>query len=336
MRRMVFGALAVSTAAALSSALALPSGAAPSRPAPFKISATGFRLASQQQLSGGNVQAIYHKGGVVLKVAAPSGSGVTADSTDTSATGSVTTPDPKTETSSRSASSYMASGQSLIDNALAVGFTPRQAYAVAQNLGVHLAKSVTIAGVSARRADVRWGSRGTGSDSAGAVTASTATILNSPCISLSGDGGHATSRFCDVQRKVQANGLDWYLGDSGTGTASDVNGWKLIQFRGNTQYSSGNSEVQWRPNGTVDVGSCSVKTFGITYNGVSISSSATSCPAKLDPYLATTHFGVNWSGCNHNQDGIAPVDLVHSPASASAAITVDIKIAWSSWTSSCT
>jgi hypothetical protein len=229
----------------------------------------------------------------------------------------------------------MASGQTLMDNALAVGFTPKQAYQLAQRLHVDLGSTVTIAGMSVREAQARWGSPRASSaqikagDAAAsdAVAAASAPIVNSPCLSLDGDGGHATSRFCDVQRKVQANGTDWYLGDEGSGTARDTNN-KLKQFRGNTAYGSNNSIVQWRPTGRVDLGSCTTKTFTIDFNGYAVTSSVQSCPNHLDPYLGDLHFGINWTGCNHNYDGISPVDIDHSPPSASAAITVDVKIAW--------
>jgi hypothetical protein len=323
----------MSTAVVVTMAAAGPSGATGDRSGAFTIRSQGFEVRSQAALPSGNATAVYTRDGVTLTVAAPAGSAVDLDAGDASATAAVTTPDPKTSPTS----AYVGSGQSLIDNALAVGFTPKQALRVAQNLDVHLTSAVTVAGLPLHEAQARWGGGSPHRTSTGLLeTARSAPIVNSPCLTLTGDSDQATSRFCDVQRKVQASGSDWYLGDAGTGTASDVDGWKLTEFRGDTAYSSGNSEVQWRPNATVSIGSCASKTFGITYNGATVSSTAVSCPDSLDPYLGSLHFGVNWSGCNHKQDGIAPVDLVHSPPTAGAGITVDIKIAWASWTSSCT
>ncbi len=291
----------------------------------------GFALRDLRTTSGRDVVATYRGKGTTVRAAGPVGSTVTAVATDHSVTASLTTPDPKTQPP---ATAEMASGQTLVDNALAVGFSPRAALREAAKLHVRLGSDVTIAGIPVREAEARWGSNQRSEHPSAGVVAAAAPIIASPCVSNSGDGGNATSRYCDVQRKVQADGADWYLGDAASGSASDDHN-RLTQFRGNTQYGSGNSIVQWKPTSALSPGSCSQRTFSITAFGTGFSSTSRACPNKINIYQGTAHFGLNWTGCSHGAVGIGPVDLDHSPPSSSAAITVDAKLAWDQFFPSC-
>jgi hypothetical protein len=166
----------------------------------------------------------------------------------------------------------------------------------------------------------------TGIDAAQVSDVGVASIYDSWCVDVSLNSGAAKEHFCDIRTKVQDNGGgDWYMGDEMTGTTSWHSGQALFSSYGGDAYSSGNTMVKWNPAGTINPGSCSSNTQQVTYNGFSISSTSTVCPDRIDPYtnnLGGAGIEEFWHGCSAGSVGLNPVDVVHSPPSASVSATL--------------
>lgn len=160
-----------------------------------------------------------------------------------------------------------------------------------------------------------------------------ASIFNSLCINLNADihsgVAYATEHFCDVQYLDQANGGDWYLSDTMTGTGRDTY-WNLYQEKGANYYGSGNTVINWDPTSRVDRGSCGNVTFSVAYAGVSVSSTADLCPTYIDPWLNAKGpgFGEIWYGSTHSYVGLNPVDVIHDPPGASPALNLLVAEVW--------
>jgi hypothetical protein len=160
-----------------------------------------------------------------------------------------------------------------------------------------------------------------------------ASIYNSFCINLKADihsgVAYATEHFCDVQYLDQANGGNWYLSDSMSGTGRDTY-WSLYQEKGANYYGSGNSVINWNPTGKVSRGSCGNVTFSVAYSGFSVSSTADLCPSYIDPWLNPKGpgFGEIWYGSTHDYVGLNPVDVIHDPPSASPALNLLVAEVW--------
>ena len=159
------------------------------------------------------------------------------------------------------------------------------------------------------------------------------TIENSLCINLNADihsgNAYATEHFCDIQYLDQANGGDWYLSDTMTGTGRDIY-WSLTQMKGTNYYGSGNSVVNWDPSSTIYRNSCGNVTFTITYGVVSVSSTADLCPNTIDPWIdgKGPGFGEIWNGHTHEYVGLNPVDVIHDPPGASPALNLLVAEVW--------
>lgn len=333
-----------SLAAALGAGvLLLAAGTAPSGAAfephsqYFNVQGAVTQFVSEHQLPDGQAVGTWKTDGADVTVAAPVGSTVTidnpggADGNAGGVTASVTTPDPKQQPT---ISAAMASGQTFINNAIAAGATPQEAFQMAADTHIDLGPNVTLentlAAMSGQR-DSNQTTTGNAAASPDAMTAnSSGTIMASPCVKVTGDGGSAYGRFCDVQRLVQANGSDWYMSDAGTGSGAETGWSNLSEFRGVIRYGSANTIVSWRPNGTIYKGSCQDNTQSLTFNGYSVSSTSTICPDEVDPFAPSDHaFGETWWGCEGGPVvGLNPVDIDHSPPSSDASVTVTATIAW--------
>jgi hypothetical protein len=191
--------------------------------------------------------------------------------------------------------SYAAAGRSVYQDALRVGFSDAAARGIANGLQPN--------------------------------------SYQSACVSTSGPGGYSTGRFCNVSNIVSQNAGDWYLADEGTGTAHDsatAPGTGLLSFLGYTYYGANNVLVKWAPAGTINPSACRSDTEQISYGGVSWSSSSTICPDRIDPSVNPNgpSFGEFWHGFTHDYVGLDPVDIMHSPANATANFNVHVYIHW--------
>jgi len=131
-------------------------------------------------------------------------------------------------------------------------------------------------------------------------------IINSWCVNTSGDGGTAWGHGCITQKMMQQNGGDWYIGDSITGSGNDNNGAtgnSLTGLQVRNDYPSGNTVVQYNPSGTITRGSCSNFNPGLSWNGISVSASATICPSNEQPaFNGNTGFGANGTAVTASPD----------------------------------
>jgi hypothetical protein len=259
----------------------------------------------EEQIPGGDWTASWTVNGETVKVAAPAGSTViVAQTGGRSASALVRTPaQSKRGTSLKSlATAYAAAGKSVVQDAMAVGYSSAEAQALAGGV----------------RPAFKPGD-----------------IISSPCASVTGDGGDAWGRACDVQKMMQDNGGgNWYVGDQVTGSAD--NSWNSLYditgLAADVNYGSGNSIIQWQPNSTVSTGSCTTRGYSLNYNYVNVSTSSTICPDRMDPDgPSNTRFGGHWSGCDKwgsDTEGVNSVDVVSDPSNATANPGLGVTIWW--------
>jgi hypothetical protein len=153
---------------------------------------------------------------------------------------------------------------------------------------------------------------------------------------VSGDGGDAYGRACDIQRMVQDNGGgNWIIGDEVTSSGNDTGPFRWDILEGLTayvNYGANNTIVKWVPNSTVTEGNCSTVSLGLSYDGVSLSDTQTICPDRMDPYGTNTSnkFGSSWSGCDDPAytEGTNSVDVDNNPWNASAWPGITVGISW--------
>ena len=308
MRRFrTYSLLCLLATAALTAGVVTTAQAAPkvhSKVFTLQTPAKDVRLLSEQQIPGGDWTASWIVQGETVKVAAPAGSTVVVAQPDgKSASAMVRTPaQSKQGTSLKSlAAAYAAAGKSVVQDAMAVGYTQAEAEALVG--GVHPAYSP-------------------------------GDIISSPCASVTGDGGDAWGRACDVQKMMQDNGGgNWYVGDQVTGSGNDTNGRNSLSgLAADVNYGSGNSIIQWQPNSTVSTGSCTTRGYSLSYNYVNVSTSSTVCPDRMDPDgPSNTRFGGHWSGCDRwgaDTEGVNSVDVVWNPSSALSNPGLSVKIWW--------
>ncbi len=290
----------------------------------FTLQGVSGSLVSETRLSSNSATAEWTASGLTVTVAGPIGSTVNVASSDGTSTASIST--PGIDKQSGSVSSYVSSGQALIDNAIAVGYTPAQAAALAQSQGIDLQTQQPSGSPKAA-----GGAQGSSSGPI-AYSLTNGEILASPCASVSSDGGAATGRGCDVQRLLQHKNQDWYVGDSQVATGYDSNWWYgLTGLRTRVGYGAGNSIVNWAPTSRIPRGQCSTNTLSLSYNGIGFSSSSQLCPDSESPAHNAdwTKFGAEWSGCAIKSDvGENSVDYDHSPPGTSVYITEYITIWW--------
>jgi hypothetical protein len=276
----------------------------------LKTTATDVKFLGEKQLPGGDYTATWKMFGETVKVAAPAGSTVTvAKPSHGQATASVQVPASLRKGNLRAlAAAYAASGKSVYQDALAVGYSPAQA--------------ARIAAPTTRTANVVQPMTAAGS------------IISTPCVSTSGDAGNAYGRACDVQKMMQDNGGgNWIVGDEVTGSGNDTD-WadSLSGLAAYVNYGSGNTVIKWTPNSTVNAGNCQTISLGVSYNGVSASDSQTICPARIDPYgtNTSTRFGSKWSGCDSSNwvEGVPSDDIVNDPSYASSNPNLTVTIWW--------
>ena len=225
-----------------------------------------------------------------------------------------------------SSATFGLSASTVYDNAVAVGFTSAEATQIA-NQASAVGNSLASSSNALRPTSIapRIKSMATGNGPA------KGTIIGSPCVSVSGNGGAATGRTCDVQVIMQSVGQDWYIGDQLTSSGHDNTTWNnLTQLTGNDNYVGGNSIVEWNPSGFQSTGNCTQYNESIGFNGIGIGSTQTVCPSGIGPQWPnpTTGQGVTWTGCSGNTQGAPGVDLLHSPAGVSDSMVVRITVAW--------
>jgi len=151
-------------------------------------------------------------------------------------------------------------------------------------------------------------------------------IFDSWCVDVTLDSRH-WEHFCDVREKVQDNGGgDWYMGDEMTGSTTRTGGQYLYSSYGGVAYTANNTMVKWQPSADVVPSSgCATNTQKLSYNGVELSSETTVCPSVIHPYtnrLGGAGLEEFWHGCDDGVIGLNPVDVIHSPPSASVGATL--------------
>ncbi|MDT4990625.1 MAG: hypothetical protein QOH97_517 [Actinoplanes sp.] len=152
------------------------------------------------------------------------------------------------------------------------------------------------------------------------LAAASAPIYDSWCVDVKLDNEHK-EHFCDVREKVQDNGGgDWYMGDEMSGSVQRTGYEWLYSSYGGVAYPSGNTMPKWAPTGELHPSACGENTAKVGYQGVELSSTTTICPDKIDPL--TNNLGGSgleefWHGCDDGTIGLNPVDVIHSPPSAS-------------------
>ncbi|HEX6500215.1 MAG TPA: hypothetical protein VF054_14470 [Micromonosporaceae bacterium] len=305
----VAAAAMVVISAATGAAYAVPT----TQPAVFKIDGTADAvLISEAPIGHGAWVASWAVGQATVKVAGMPGLTVHVDAAHAAdPTGSVAVSvtarhiDRTTMLAQRT--SYTAGGYLAYDEALAAGFTPGEASNVVQ---------VHAVGPSYAPGD----------------------IYDSWCVDTTGDSGYAWGHGCVVQKIIQMNGGDWYLGDQISGTANDQSGFNtgnsLEAFRVRDDYPSGNTVVQYNPTGTVSTGSCTTFTPSLTYDGVTVSASANLCADNEQPsFNGSIGYGAKWNGCDgfEQDEGVSAVSVIHSPSGASVSATLYVTIWWGSF-----
>jgi hypothetical protein len=164
--------------------------------------------------------------------------------------------------------------------------------------------------------------KGAGNSAAIAAAAGTAptpgspalgSIFNSSCDHASADGGEAQGNACIVQRlDSETSGGDKYVYDDVSGSAKENSSAlsSLCQenvedyYRYSGSYGS-HSIVDNGPNGSIDVGSPTTKSWSVGIGGATYSQSETVYPSQLNPQLDDSWgsvgqyhaaWEVDWSG----------------------------------------
>jgi hypothetical protein len=265
---------------------------------------SGVRLQRESRLSNGDYTATWKVRGETVTVAAPSGSTVTLPSPGATST-EVSVKLPPLPKSAQLAAARLRPANSIIPNALAVGFTPAQARAMAKK-----AQSSTR------------------------LMYYPGEIIATPCASVSGDSGHAWGHACDTQKFMQDNGGgNWIVGDEVVGSGNDpcCGTANLTNLSSWVSYGANNEIFNWSPNATLSVGGCTTYTATAGYNGVGLSASTQVCD-ELSPVDANsgTQFGSSWGTCDWQgrTEGNASTDVDNNPWNASDAVTLWVHIAW--------
>jgi hypothetical protein len=142
------------------------------------------------------------------------------------------------------------------------------------------------------------------------------------------DGGHLSTWGCWNQWLVWTDGLHWkfmdkwYMSASHNGGSNSLTGLQMSE-----SYTSGNHWLDWQPKRSISTGTCYTQSVGLSFVGVSTSTSWEVCPAESGlfyirgdsyPILIRTKWDGNHNGpVNGSRDstGLAKVD---NSASASA------------------
>ena len=247
-------------------------------------------VVSQHRLSGGQAVVVLRQGDVTSTFAGPIGSTLSTTHTSHEAEASVTSPNTKTAGHVK-----FESARTVYEDALAVGFTKTEALNILRSAHVSLSQVVP--------------------DS----------ILASPCANVSGGGG--SSKSCTVETGIQtpANG-DWYLGNQISTTGQDDGFSELDILSGWTSYPSGNTTVEWNPQSYTSEGNCKTVTWSLGFDGIGISESGSVCPSAEEPTSGDN--GGKWFGCDGAPEGAPAVNVDHSPAGTSDAVTANVKMGW--------
>jgi hypothetical protein len=160
---------------------------------------------------------------------------------------------------------YASSGRSVYSEALAVGFTSKQAAATATALGVR-----------------------------GPSATATRPVLSSGCEMVT--RLRVTVQECLVARLLSASGADWKVGFATYADATPEAGQQLAQFAGYTTVSQANNALaKSSPTAALHLSSCTPETASTA--GLSVG--ATICPTSWGPYVAgKAAFGSIWRGCD--------------------------------------
>lgn len=232
----------------------------------------------------------------------------------------------------RSAAAYLASGRSVVQDAVNIGFDR----ATAQRLFGHLM-------VRDDRSQV--------AELPGAAPVlATSSIYDSWCTNYAqSPDGKVTSSACDVEYLDQANGGDWYMVDkiqaSGHSTDSSWYHERLTALGEWVTNAVGNQVVSWKPASTQSVGSCTNITLTLTgQSGASYSETNTICRNSLSPYKLSTSTsspsaGGVWqgqectilgSGGQGEWEASESEDMQHSPPTAAWSAYLHVTESWDS------
>jgi len=165
-------------------------------------------------------------------------------------------------------------------------------------------------------------------------------VYTTSCASIKSSDGHLYAYGCDVENLDQAIGWDWYLADQHRVSArSDCSANYFCDhlrqvFEWET-WVSGNQVIDWTPQATNSVGSCTNYTISYTSTrtGTSYSESSEICPNTFGPYvLNATQFGSIWKGfppdVNYYYEAAQSEDEVHNPPYVATTMTYRIGMAW--------
>lgn len=294
-------------------AAAIPSLPAAAHSAHFQLvtSATNVTFLGERQIPGGDFTAAWRLYSETVRVAGPSGSTVIVPKP--AAKQALVTVRPLASAHKGSlaalAAAYALAGKSVVQDAMAVGYTRAEAMNLA-------AQAPAVDSVS--------------------LAYSPGQIIQTPCASVSGDGNNAYGRACDIQRMVQDNGGgNWIIADEVTSSGNDTGPFRwntLESLTAYVNYGANNTIIKWTPNATITQGNCGTITLGFTYQGVGLSATQTVCPDRMDPYGTNTgnKFGASWSGCDTSNytEGTTSVDVDNNPWNASDWPGLTVGISW--------
>jgi uncharacterized protein GlcG (DUF336 family) len=250
---------------------------------------------SQRALADGQAVVVIRYGTATSRFVGPVGSVVTTIRAEGSVHASITTPDTKTAGGVR-----FESARTVYQDAVAVGYTPSQALKMLQAAHLSLARGGIY----------------------------NYPILASPCASTTGGGASAKSCTLETGMQTPASG-NWYLGNQISttgGEGSPDNFSNLTWLSGWTSYPSGNSTVAWSPQAYTSQSPCSTLTWSLSYDGLGLAYSGQVCPNGEGPTSGDN--GGKWTGCSDVAEGAPAVNVDHSPAGASDAVTANVKIEW--------
>ncbi len=275
----------------------------------------GFVLVSEQMKADGSVTDSWTRSdGTAVKVSGDAGLTVTLDPQTTAQTASATkgaharvvhtlsasVSGPKvTPTKSQlfgAVAGYIASGRSVVRDAMAVGMSPAQAAAQSPKALATL-------------------------------------VFESWCVTTAYQ--QVSTQACDYATfDYKGSNGDWYIADhqQASGVSTDTSWWspkRLTQIYVYVSYPAGNQIVQWKPGGTAyEPSSCAQVTIGFTSQatGIGISETDTICSDWFGPYTLSTstsspRFGTQWNGLEPGAnwwEHTEAIDLLHSPPTANA------------------
>lgn len=212
------------------------------------------------------------------------------------------------------------------------GATPEQIYSDEVAAGMPAREAMRSAGYSMGRAAIR-GHFTPRLTRIGVPRDYVGEQLPPVCAHTTASTGNSAT-VCDVQKIIQMNGANWYVGDQITTTGnynSTLEG--LTGLWGRDNYGAHNQITTWRPASVINISGCGYKNslFSLTEDGVVIDvPNQLVCPDTLQPTTSnvTTGQGDHWAGCSGASQAAPEVDEDYSPSDATIAVNVDVTMAW--------